>query len=148
MSNNWVYINMHDPLRIIYLTSHDLLYFDTADIVWYLYDMTVFASAGTRWPAFVQKLPLPWDQNTRFLFLWRLSVTRIKQFSIFEKNWLNPHNILHHSAIKIWQERDLVMREFRSGSSRILISTDLLARGIDVQQARIPTWMPATHIDS
>ncbi|CAK9028994.1 unnamed protein product [Durusdinium trenchii] len=27
------------------------------------------------------------------------------------------------------------MREFRSGSSRILISTDLLARGIDVQQA-------------
>ena len=37
----------------------------------------------------------------------------------------------------LWQceERDLVMREFRSGSSRILISTDLLARGIDVQQA-------------
>merc|ERR1712210_391194 len=31
------------------------------------------------------------------------------------------------------QERDLVMREFRSGSSRVLISTDLLARGIDVQ---------------
>ena len=26
------------------------------------------------------------------------------------------------------------MREFRSGSSRVLISTDLLARGIDVQQ--------------
>merc|ERR1712039_427978 len=32
------------------------------------------------------------------------------------------------------KERDLVMREFRSGSSRVLISTDLLARGIDVQQ--------------
>jgi len=31
-------------------------------------------------------------------------------------------------------ERDLIMREFRSGSSRVLISTDLLARGIDVQQ--------------
>merc|ERR1719440_1831605 len=31
------------------------------------------------------------------------------------------------------KERDLVMREFRSGSSRVLISTDLLARGIDVQ---------------
>lgn len=31
-------------------------------------------------------------------------------------------------------ERELVMREFRSGSSRVLISTDLLARGIDVQQ--------------
>jgi len=26
------------------------------------------------------------------------------------------------------------MKEFRSGSSRILITTDLLARGIDVQQ--------------
>merc|ERR1712066_356038 len=32
------------------------------------------------------------------------------------------------------KERDLVMREFRSGSSRVLISTDLFALGIDVQQ--------------
>ena len=31
-------------------------------------------------------------------------------------------------------ERDVIMREFRSGSSRVLITTDLLARGIDVQQ--------------
>merc|ERR1711966_633094 len=31
------------------------------------------------------------------------------------------------------KERELIMREFRSGSSRVLISTDLLARGIDVQ---------------
>ena len=29
--------------------------------------------------------------------------------------------------------RDVIMREFRSGSSRVLITTDLLARGIDVQ---------------
>jgi translation initiation factor 4A len=35
------------------------------------------------------------------------------------------------------KERDLIMREFRSGSSRILISTDLLARGIDVQQVSL-----------
>merc|ERR1712176_968745 len=35
------------------------------------------------------------------------------------------------------QERKLVMREFRSGSSRVLISTDLLARGIDVQQVSL-----------
>jgi len=34
-------------------------------------------------------------------------------------------------------ERALVMREFRSGSSRVLISTDLLARGIDVQQVSL-----------
>ena len=32
------------------------------------------------------------------------------------------------------RERDLIMAEFRSGSSRVLITTDLLARGIDVQQ--------------
>jgi translation initiation factor 4A len=30
-------------------------------------------------------------------------------------------------------ERKLIMKEFRSGSSRILITTDLLSRGIDVQ---------------
>jgi len=35
------------------------------------------------------------------------------------------------------EERALVMREFRSGSSRVLISTDLLARGIDVQQVSL-----------
>mmetsp|Transcript_72987 Transcript_72987/g.133509 ORF Transcript_72987/g.133509 Transcript_72987/m.133509 type:complete len:394 (-) Transcript_72987:204-1385(-) len=35
------------------------------------------------------------------------------------------------------EERELVMREFRSGSSRVLISTDLLARGIDVQQVSL-----------
>lgn len=31
-------------------------------------------------------------------------------------------------------ERDKIMREFRTGSSRVLITTDLLARGIDIQQ--------------
>ncbi|XP_014779042.1 uncharacterized protein LOC106875421 [Octopus bimaculoides] len=35
------------------------------------------------------------------------------------------------------KERDMIMREFRSGSSRILITTDLLARGIDVQQVSL-----------
>jgi len=29
------------------------------------------------------------------------------------------------------------MREFRSGSSRVLITTDVLARGIDVQQVSL-----------
>ncbi|KAJ9097399.1 translation initiation factor eIF4A [Naganishia adeliensis] len=33
--------------------------------------------------------------------------------------------------------RELVMKEFRSGSSRVLIATDLLARGIDVQQVSL-----------
>jgi len=35
------------------------------------------------------------------------------------------------------QERDVIMREFRTGSSRVLITTDLLARGIDVQQVSL-----------
>jgi len=30
-------------------------------------------------------------------------------------------------------ERDMIMKEFRSGSSRVLITTDLLCRGIDIQ---------------
>eukprot|EP00163_Fabomonas_tropica_P033964 TRINITY_DN9228_c0_g1_i2.p2 TRINITY_DN9228_c0_g1~~TRINITY_DN9228_c0_g1_i2.p2 ORF type:complete len:370 (+),score=128.25 TRINITY_DN9228_c0_g1_i2:253-1362(+) len=35
------------------------------------------------------------------------------------------------------KERDIIMKEFRSGSSRVLITTDLLARGIDVQQVSL-----------
>jgi len=35
------------------------------------------------------------------------------------------------------ENRELIMREFRSGSSRILITTDLLARGIDVHQVSL-----------
>jgi superfamily II DNA/RNA helicase len=35
------------------------------------------------------------------------------------------------------KERNLVMREFRSGKSRILIATDIIARGIDVQQVSL-----------
>jgi len=34
-------------------------------------------------------------------------------------------------------ERELIMTEFRSGSSRVLVSTDLLARGIDVYQVSL-----------
>jgi len=32
------------------------------------------------------------------------------------------------------RERELIMKQFRTGSSRVLITTDILARGIDVQQ--------------
>merc|ERR1712141_712041 len=35
------------------------------------------------------------------------------------------------------KEREVVMREFRTGSSRVLATTDLLARGIDVQQVSL-----------
>lgn len=35
------------------------------------------------------------------------------------------------------KDRDLIMKEFRTGSSRTLIATDLLSRGIDVQQVNL-----------
>lgn len=35
------------------------------------------------------------------------------------------------------KDREVVMKEFRSGSARVLITTDLLARGIDVQQVSL-----------
>lgn len=35
------------------------------------------------------------------------------------------------------KERDAIMGEFRGGNSRVLISTDVWARGLDVQQVLI-----------
>ncbi|XP_055372137.1 eukaryotic initiation factor 4A [Condylostylus longicornis] len=35
------------------------------------------------------------------------------------------------------KDREVIMKQFRSGSSRVLITTDLLARGIDVQQVSL-----------
>ena len=42
------------------------------------------------------------------------------------------------------KERDAIMKEFRSGQSRVLITTDVWARGIDVQQVRVEDtyWQP------
>lgn len=34
-------------------------------------------------------------------------------------------------------DRERIMKEFRTGSSRVLISTDLLGRGIDIQQVNL-----------
>jgi ATP-dependent RNA helicase len=41
-----------------------------------------------------------------------------------------------HGGLK-QEERDSVMEDFRSGSSRVLIATDLWGRGIDVQQVSL-----------
>lgn len=35
------------------------------------------------------------------------------------------------------KERDSIMQDFRQGNSRVLISTDVWARGIDVQQVSL-----------
>ena len=65
-------------------------------------------------------------------------VNTIKR-SIELKNQLEEKRFtvsLIHSDMPI-DERIKIMKDFRSGSSRILISTDLLARGIDIQQISI-----------
>jgi len=38
---------------------------------------------------------------------------------------------MHGEMVQI--KRDMVMKQFRQGAERVLITTDLLARGIDVQ---------------
>ena len=35
------------------------------------------------------------------------------------------------------RDRESIMNEFRNGSTRILITTDMLARGIDIQQVSL-----------
>lgn len=35
------------------------------------------------------------------------------------------------------KDREFILKEFRSGTSRVLVTTDLLARGIDVQQVSV-----------
>mmetsp|Transcript_86511 Transcript_86511/g.253225 ORF Transcript_86511/g.253225 Transcript_86511/m.253225 type:complete len:395 (+) Transcript_86511:121-1305(+) len=44
-------------------------------------------------------------------------------------------SVIHASLDQ--KQRDLVMREFRCGTTRVLISTDLLGRGIDVQHVSL-----------
>lgn len=52
-----------------------------------------------------------------------------------------------HSEIS-QNEREVILKEFRSGSSRVLISTDLLARGIDVHQVSVViNYDLPTHFD-
>ncbi|KAG5008613.1 hypothetical protein JHK87_017128 [Glycine soja] len=49
----------------------------------------------------------------------------------------NDHTVSATHGDMDQNTRDIIMREFRSGSSRVLITTDLLARGIDVQQVSL-----------
>ena len=44
-------------------------------------------------------------------------------------------NVLHGDMIQ--KEREMIMSDFRSGLVRILITTDILARGIDIQQVSL-----------
>ena len=64
--------------------------------------------------------------NTRRKVDWLTDKMRTKQFTVSST----------HGDIS-QRERDVILEEFRSGSSRILITTDLLSRGIDVQQVSL-----------
>jgi len=44
-----------------------------------------------------------------------------------------------------FEERKVIMQEFKTGSTRVLISTDLLARGIDVQQVNLVVNFELPH---
>lgn len=55
------------------------------------------------------------------------------EYRLREKNW--PVSIIHGGISPA--DRSRIMRDFRIGNTRILISTDLLARGIDVQQVSV-----------
>ena len=64
--------------------------------------------------------------NTRRKVDWLTDKMRSKDFTV---------SAMHGDMDQ--KERELIMKEFRSGSSRVLITTDLLARGIDVQQVSL-----------
>lgn len=64
----------------------------------------------------------------------------VPPFPLHQVDWLTDkmrerdHTVSATHGDMDQNTRDVIMREFRSGSSRVLITTDLLARGIDVQQ--------------
>ncbi|KAJ3337990.1 translation initiation factor eIF4A [Gonapodya sp. JEL0774] len=64
--------------------------------------------------------------NTRRKVDWLTDKMTAKQFTV---------SAMHGEMTQ--QDREVIMKEFRSGSSRVLITTDLLARGIDVQQVSL-----------
>jgi len=63
--------------------------------------------------------------------------TRRKVEWLTEKLNEKDFTVSHMHGDMNQKEREVVLREFRTGSSRILITTDLLARGIDVQQVSL-----------
>jgi len=64
--------------------------------------------------------------NTRRKVDWLTDKMRSREFTVSST----------HGEIT-QKERDVILTEFRTGSSRVLITTDLLARGIDVQQVSL-----------
>jgi translation initiation factor 4A len=63
--------------------------------------------------------------------------TKRKVIYVQEKLASENHTVSAIHGEMPQREREIIMSEFRTGSSRVLISTDLLARGIDVQQVSL-----------
>jgi translation initiation factor 4A len=63
--------------------------------------------------------------------------TRRKVDWLTEAMMNNDHTVSSMHGDMDQREREKIMKHFRSGSSRVLITTDLLARGIDVQQVSL-----------
>eukprot|EP00921_Rhytidocystis_pertsovi_P001707 GHVQ01002911.1.p1 GENE.GHVQ01002911.1~~GHVQ01002911.1.p1 ORF type:complete len:431 (+),score=67.55 GHVQ01002911.1:183-1475(+) len=63
--------------------------------------------------------------------------TRRKVEQLTEKMTDSDHTVSCMHGEMDQKARECVMREFRTGSTRVLITTDLLARGIDVQQVSL-----------
>ncbi|KAI9209778.1 P-loop containing nucleoside triphosphate hydrolase protein [Polychytrium aggregatum] len=63
--------------------------------------------------------------------------TRRKVDWLTEKLHANDFTVSALHGEMSQEDREVIMKEFRSGSSRVLITTDLLARGIDVQQVSL-----------
>ncbi|QRG39451.1 ATP-dependent RNA helicase FAL1 [Candidozyma auris] len=64
--------------------------------------------------------------NTKMKVTWLAEQLRKANFAV----------VAMHGDMK-QEERDSIMNDFRSGNSRVLISTDVWARGIDVQQVSL-----------
>ena len=65
-------------------------------------------------------------------YLWQPDETPIHTHPYIQ-TYIHTHRWYMHVIVCVLFQ----MREFRSGSSRVLITTDLLARGIDVQQVSL-----------
>lgn len=72
-----------------------------------------------------------------FRFDGRLRFSWWFSFDVFLGRAARDHTVSATHGDMDQNTRDIIMREFRSGSSRVLITTDLLARGIDVQQVSL-----------
>jgi len=57
-----------------------------------------------------------------------------KLIDIYERLRQKNFPVSYITGDRSSEDRKMIMQEFRSGSIRILLSTDLLSRGIDIQQ--------------